>query len=904
MASNDQRCLKKLKTWREEVNWAIEKDRRKFFHKFYALVENWEGQLPNLRDIFQSEEIDWLLTEEIENDKNSWGNFTGWPLVRFVIRAGYRDEPESSGLTHFHVACKHGCDEVVERFLELGQDPDCLVPKTGDSPLNLALRHGHKRVLELLLKYGADPNLTGKKDGSSPLHLIWVQSSDDVMEIFFQVCDEILENAVRVDARDKLGRTPLCLALQRGKNKAAEILLRRGADPNSTDAEGSTPLHVMCNNRNVDFTKIFFKICDEERKVVQVDARDDFGRTPLHLAVLDKNEKLAELLLRRGADPNLAGSDGLTALHIMCKEGKDDGYDYVDDDLVELFFRITDEMQLSVKVDAVDKKGNTPLSYALKSGVKKVIELLLRNGADPNLADAEGLTPLHVLCKTDYFLRNGKHLLEMFFELNKDKEQKLQVDARDKKGDTPLHLALKKYFTDNNEVVKVLLMNGANLNLPDANGSTPLHIVCQKDLRGNDENHHRHDLLRMFFEVSKVKNQPVRVDAFDKEGSTPLHLALNRNIADRTIVTLLLRNGANPNLADAKGSTALHMICQRKLDVDMADTFFEMVAEQLGTVRIDALDKQGNTPLHLALSHDYKAKAESLLRRGASPNSVDADGSTPLHVICKRYREEYNFVKIFFEICDEKHVTVQINARDKLGWAPLHLALDRCHKNVAELLLRRRADPNLADAEGLTPLHVICKKEDDKDDELLKLFFKINDDIEQTVLIDARDSNGNTPLHVALSLGKKEATELLFGRGADHNLADDDGSTPLHIICQREDCDDLLKIFFKFNCKLHETLDACDVVGRTPLHWAVASLLPDMVDFLLNSGADVSGFVFPTDSHFVNKNTSTREPETIVFRTISIVESLEKRGYRLNQTAALTIMKTFAKHGTVGLKPR
>ncbi|CAB0033139.1 unnamed protein product [Trichogramma brassicae] len=918
-------------------DYACDKCEKKFGQK---------GQLPNLRDIFQSEEIDWLLTEEIENDKNSSCNFTGWPLVQFVIRAGYRDEPDvdeddgtyrlrrttplhravvctpsewnikiralfkiydcfdanysdESGLTHFHVACKYGCDEVVEQFLELGQDPDCVSeesdPSSVDPPLLLALMHERKKVIELLLTYGADPNQTSK-DGSTSLHLIWVQSHVDIMEIFFKVCDEILET-VRVDARDKLGRTPLYLALQRSKNKAAEILLRRGADPNSTDAEGSTPLHAMCNNHRDASAEIFFKICDEERKSVRVDAQDKLGQTSLHLAVRVKNRKLVELLLRRGADPNLAKAGGLTTLHIMCKKGKDrwrrwgddnesydeedyeDDYyrnndsddDYIDAGLVELFFQITDEMQQSVKVDAVDKKGNTPLHYALHSGEGRVVELLLRNGADPNLADAEGLTYLHIICEENIFFRNCRSALKMFFEVNNDKHQKLQVDAREKGQHTA------------------------------AFGSEKIQHAYHGVRRSDEDDHY--DLLKKFFEVSNVINQPVRVDAFDKEGNTPLHLALNRNIADRTIITLLLRNGANPNLADAKGSTALHVICQSYYNKE--DTFvkilFAICDEIHQTVQIDARDKLGRTPLHLALSHDYNTKAELLLRRGASPNSVDAHGSTPLHVICKKYREEYNFVKIFFEIYDEKHLTVQIDARDNVGRTPLYWALDRRHKNVAELLLRRGADPNLADAEGLTPLHMICQKEDDKNDELLKLFFKINDDIERTVQVDARDSNGSSPLHMALGLGKKEATELLLRRGADHNLADDDGSTPLHVICQRKDGDDLLKIFFKHNCELRQTLDARDVVGRTPLHWAVASLLPDMVDFLLNSGADASGFVFPTESHFVNKYTFTLERETLVFRTISIVESLEKRGYQLDQTAALTIIKTFAKHGLIDM---
>uniref|UniRef100_A0ABD2WWS8 Uncharacterized protein n=1 Tax=Trichogramma kaykai TaxID=54128 RepID=A0ABD2WWS8_9HYME len=81
----------------------------------------------------------------------------------------YTDE---SGLSHFHVTCKFGCCDVVVKFLEAGQDPNCIWQETGDSPLHLALEMGQwDDVSEVLLRHGADANLTNK-EGSTPLHVI------------------------------------------------------------------------------------------------------------------------------------------------------------------------------------------------------------------------------------------------------------------------------------------------------------------------------------------------------------------------------------------------------------------------------------------------------------------------------------------------------------------------------------------------------------------------------------------------------------------------------------------------------------------------------------------------------------------------------------------------------------
>uniref|UniRef100_A0ABD2WKV3 Uncharacterized protein n=1 Tax=Trichogramma kaykai TaxID=54128 RepID=A0ABD2WKV3_9HYME len=74
------------------------------------------------------------------------------------------------GLTHFHVACRYGCEEVVRRFLDLGHDPNLLVQEIRDSPLLLALNWRHKQVAELLLRRGAYWNLPNV-NGLTPLHV-------------------------------------------------------------------------------------------------------------------------------------------------------------------------------------------------------------------------------------------------------------------------------------------------------------------------------------------------------------------------------------------------------------------------------------------------------------------------------------------------------------------------------------------------------------------------------------------------------------------------------------------------------------------------------------------------------------------------------------------------------------
>ncbi|CAB0042720.1 unnamed protein product [Trichogramma brassicae] len=181
--NDDEVKSAKLKRMRERIDWDVEEQRHDLLRQLCYLTIDWQGSLPNLLDVFRKEEIDWLLTTHVQNLDNQPGLSN---LVKFVVRSGYKDEPDLDedtgepltrrttalhrasrrefwpsfmiielfeiydrfdvnytdefGLTHFHVACEYGLEDVVEKFLKLGRvDPNCLEYVTGDSPLHFAL---------------------------------------------------------------------------------------------------------------------------------------------------------------------------------------------------------------------------------------------------------------------------------------------------------------------------------------------------------------------------------------------------------------------------------------------------------------------------------------------------------------------------------------------------------------------------------------------------------------------------------------------------------------------------------------------------------------------------------------------------------------------------------------------
>ena len=192
------------------------------------------------------------------------------------------------------------------------------------------------------------------------------------------------------------------------------------------------------------------KVKDLIDKGANVNARAEFGETPLHLA---QSKEMAEVLLSKGADIRAKDDEfGMTPLFNAPKE------------IFE--FLISKGADVNVR----SKKGLTPLAWSAYGDDLDRIKLLITKGADVNSADEHLKTSLHIAANWNK-IEIAKLLIS----------KGAKVNARDRSGWIPLHWAS---FKGGPEVVQLLITGGADKNAKTTQpwsifpaGSTPLDIA-------------------------------------------------------------------------------------------------------------------------------------------------------------------------------------------------------------------------------------------------------------------------------------------------------------------------------------------------------------------------------------------------------------------------------------------
>jgi serine/threonine-protein phosphatase 6 regulatory ankyrin repeat subunit B len=314
-----------------------------------------------------------------------------------------------------HSACEEGRTKDVES-LARSRDAFGVSAKNseGETPLHLAIRCGHIDCAQILLSHGAMVDIFSDSETVILLHqLIYKETPlhTAARRGDMEAISLMLQHHATVDARvnDALTRgTSLFLPVRTGHIGAVEILLNAGADLEALDDWRRSPLHeaVMADKHAV--CKVLID------RGAEVNVRDERACTPLHMAT-SKSVSIVELLLKRGANANLRDGDGQTPLHFAAAQGK---------------VAVAELLKKVVDVDCQGQWSETPLHAAARHGRTSMVEHLCHRGTNAACPDKFGRTPLHWAAKEG-------HVDVVKVLLNWDAPTKL----RDALGGTPLDWA-------------------------------------------------------------------------------------------------------------------------------------------------------------------------------------------------------------------------------------------------------------------------------------------------------------------------------------------------------------------------------------------------------------------------------------------------------------------------------
>ncbi|KAJ8118880.1 hypothetical protein OPT61_g215 [Boeremia exigua] len=476
-------------------------------------------------------------------------------------------------------------------------------------------------------------------------------------------------------------------------------------------------------------------------KGANASAKDDGGRTPLHIALGGTKGEVGpfyreavRILLASGANVDELDNEGVSCLSIATG----------DLEMVNLLL----QKKAKITAGAVLK--------ALQSQQEDVLQALLDAGADPNgrLEGSVGSDPLpnrpkqpkperDVPVTEEYPLyciatEHGAHT----HYLSRDEKLKRFSDTAKlmqtllSAGADPLatfhrwtsnDAELKDSVLGEDEAVKELLRDGrvAGVVLEEV---TLVHNLL-------DQNSMVHPILMM---------ENLDADRRDADGRNLLHMACHHHNPDAPIDSLiasisteqkpsmssfldcLCARGADPLAIDASGNNILHHMFlsnkQRKSN-DNDRSVIERLANLYPSL-VNQKNSRGKPPLHMALKHatlhNTVAAAEALLELGADAFASDNDGNTALHILAFSLYESAKVRDLFANLLQ---CGLDVNARNQRGESPMFNLNKRLisrsgdlrHERVsaAEALAifeRAGADLFIQDYSGKTLLHVAAKE--------------------------------------------------------------------------------------------------------------------------------------------------------------------------------------------------
>ncbi|KAJ8688119.1 hypothetical protein QAD02_023914 [Eretmocerus hayati] len=706
-----------------------------------------------------------------------------------------------------HISDEERHDVLAEtkNLLKAGADPDFLDSDDGQTCMHYIAMHNEEQeallYAELLLSAGASPDIVAY-NGHTPL-LLAIKSRNE-NEALIKKLIAAGANLNRVDWRQRTTLKNLCVEVTR-------ILLSAGALPNVVDNEGKTPL-VLATSSQGDYGDIVK--CLALADGIDLDLADSKDMTSLHHAALQGKAEIVSILLSAGSEPNITTKikkhSPLLSLAIDVQNSNEQHEDV-----------IRQLITAGAHIDGTDSLNRTSLHYACLNGDEKMANLLMIYGAEPTVIDQNGFNALFFATMSEN-IQLVQKLIDAGMDINYINLK--GSDCSENQPKTVLHLAIARC---NIKMVEHLLKCGADLHRREGLQKSILLFALEFERSQNapelmklllsygadmyDVGVINPKSLIRYVKISDHHSPAMIISSAFKSSMSPFELLVSDSTNQRFIVSnvnrtaeiqILLEHGlelARYNPRSPEDFSPLHEAV-RFGHRELLSLLLEFNTESM--LDLEHVDKEGCSPLHIAVRKELHDCVELLLKSGAKVDCTDSKGRTPLQIVSilliRLQGNSLAIMKLLLHYRADMYACRNGNSRSIFERFVRENLVSETRLLLEYGLDLRRYRPRRR--KDFSPLHAAINV---LNANMLSLLLEY--DTNGVLNLEHENKRGQSPLFLAVDKKASECVKIMLKSGANVEHADSKHWTPLKR-ASWECCEECIQLLILAGAKLHDVL--------------------------------------------------------------------------------------------------
>ena len=668
-------------------------------------------------------------------DVNSQNMVGGWTALHTACSQGHIDMVklligdsadieigDNEGWAPLHFAASNDCLEIINLLLSSGCDINKKTTVEGYTPLYVACQQGYPAVVERLLQAGADWK-EKDNEGWAVLHCACQKNKKEIVKVLIdKVLGRQKDLKAFVQEMTNEGVTAAYIAAQNGFDDILQLLLPYCDLLNSFECEGSSPIHVASQSGHTKVVETLLKHCPD---LIDIEAKNETGWSAIHFACQENRVDVLKVLVDNGVKLDKVTKEGHTALHIAADAANLDCINF-------LLNAFKDPLKI---VLARNHMGWNAFHYVAQNGNIDIVSAILKR-FEVNFPDSEDCCKKIVNSRTKdgesclllAVMNNNKNICERILQYyNKDykeavaertvediTDKKKQADGNDKEVSNELltlWVLQASLENEKDDIMKLLIDNGLDLNAKDENGWSILSFIAEK---GNLK--FLTILLKHLLEKTKRKNESTEEN--DENFKKELEKFNSTSQDDPNNLKTRLSNTSSNMTSPSPVLPAPYpgLLNKQPDENNNKNELNKNVDINKSILNLDSQNEEGQTALFIACHEGHEEVVKCLLQAGAKVDIVDYMGWSSLHAAAEKGFT--NIVQILLSHSQllplsPKHsslstpVTLDVNKRTYHGFTPLYLATQSNRTETMEHLLKvALADPNIGENQGFCPVHI------------------------------------------------------------------------------------------------------------------------------------------------------------------------------------------------------